>query len=101
LVVLEVQSKLEKTVRLDEARWKHVLEHPEMANQLDKLNETLIDPDEVRRSMYDASVWLFHKLYTKTSVTTKYFLIVVKVSKKEGFIVTAFYADRMKRSKAI
>jgi len=55
LVVLEVLSKLEKTVRLDEARWKHILEHPEVANQLDKLKETLINPDEVRRSTYDAS----------------------------------------------
>jgi len=101
LVVFEVLSKLEKTVRLDEDRWKHILEHPEMANQLDKLKETLINPDEVRRSTYDTSVWLFHKLYTNTPITTKYLLVAIKVLNEEGFIVTAFFTDKMKRGKAI
>jgi hypothetical protein len=51
LILLEVRSKLDKVVRLDEKRWKHVLGHPEMVNQRSKMKETLVDPDEVRESV--------------------------------------------------
>lgn len=95
--MLEVRSKLEKVIRLDDYRWKHMLAHPEMENQLSKVEETLVDPDEVRESVRSSSVWLFYKLYTKTSVSRKYLLVAVQVLDGEGFIVTAFFTDKVKR----
>jgi len=97
LVVLEVRSKLGKVVRLDEERWKHVLEHPEMENQRVKIEETLVDPDEVRESVYTSSIRLFYKLYTNSPVSEKYLLVAVEVLDGEGFIVTAFFTDKMKK----
>lgn len=97
MVVFRVLSKLGKVVSLDEDRWRHVLEHPEMQNQLDRIKETVANPDEVRESTHDPSVLLFYKLYTETPVTEKYLLAVVKVLKREGFIVTAFFTDRVKK----
>ncbi len=94
-------SKLGKMVRLDEDRWKHVQEHPEMVNELDKLRETLAEPDEIRTSVYDASVWLFYKLYKRTPVTQKYSLVVVRMLNEEGFIVTAFFTDTVKKGDRI
>ena len=70
MAVLEVTSKLGKILRLDEERRKHVREHPEMENQMDRLRATILDPDEVRKSDYDDSVWLFYKFY-------KYLLVEV------------------------
>jgi hypothetical protein len=101
LVMLEVRSKLEKVIRLDDYRWKHVLTHPEMENQLSKVEETLVDPDEVRESVRNSSVWLFYKLYTKTPTSRKYLLVAAQVLDGEGFIVTAFFTDKVKRGDLI
>jgi len=65
MVVFRVLSKLGKVVSLDEDRWRHVLEHLEMQNQLDRIKETVANPDEVRESTHDPSVLLFYKLYKK------------------------------------
>jgi len=97
LVVFEVRSKLGKIIRLDEDRWRHVLEHPEMENQRFRVEETLVDPDEVRESMRSSSIWLFYKLYTKSPVSEKYLLVAVEVLDGEGFIVTAFFTDKVKK----
>ena len=39
VVVFQVISKMGKVVSLDEDRWRHVLEHPEMENQLDRIKK--------------------------------------------------------------
>ena len=97
LVVFQVRSKLGKMVRLDDERWKHILEHPEMENQSFKIKETLADPDEVRKSVHVSSIWLFYKFYISTPVTRKYLLVIVKILNEEGFIVTAFFTDSVKK----
>jgi hypothetical protein len=95
--MLKVRSKLEKVIRLDEDRWRHVLGHPEMENQRSRVKETLVDPDEVRESVRSSSIWLFYKLYTETPVSKKYLLVAVQVLNGEGFIVTAFFTDKVKK----
>jgi len=97
LVVLEVRSKLGKVIRLDEDRWQHVVEHPEMEKQISKIEETLVDPDEVRESVRMSSMWLFYKFYPNSPVSEKYLLVAVKVLDEEGFIVTAFFTDKVKK----
>ena len=78
-----------------------MLSHPEMKNQQVRIKETLLDPDEVRASIQSNDILLFYKLYPKTPVTTKYILVVAKVSNEEGFIVTAFYTDKIKKGDII
>ncbi|MGC8896310.1 MAG: hypothetical protein ACP5LB_06075 [Candidatus Bathyarchaeia archaeon] len=58
----------------------------------------VVNPDEVRTSVHDASALLFYKLYKKTPVTEKYLTVVIKPLNREGFIVTAFFTDRVKKS---
>jgi hypothetical protein len=101
LVMLKVRSKLEKVIRLDEDRWRHVLGHPEMENQRSRVKETLVDPDEVRESVRSSSIWLFYKLYTETPVSKKYLLVAVQVLNGEGFIVTTFFTDKVKKGDLI
>ena len=40
---------------------------------------------------------MFYRLYVNTPVTKKFLLAVVKILNEEGFIVTAFFTDRVKR----
>ena len=60
-----------------------------------------MDPDEVRRSIRAAEVWLFYKLYAKTPVTQKFMLVAVQILNGEGFIVTAFFTDKIKKGDLI
>lgn len=97
MIVFKVPSKLKKTIRLDAERWNHVLKHPEMKNQINRIKETLTSPDSVRESIHETSTWLFYKLYTGTPVTKKYLLVITKILNEEGFIVTAFFTDKVKK----
>lgn len=97
MVVFKVLSKIGKVISLDEDRWRHVLEHPEMENQLDRTKKTVVNPDEIRQSVHDPSILLFYKLHEETPVTEKYLLAVIKILNREGFIVTAFFTDRVKK----
>lgn len=101
MVVFKVLSKIGKVVSLDEVRWRHVLEHPEMKNQLDRIKETAVNPDEVRASVHGSSVLLFYKFYEETPVTEKYLIVVIKSLNREGFIVTAFFTDRVKKGDSV
>ncbi|MBI4171107.1 MAG: hypothetical protein HY514_05385 [Candidatus Aenigmarchaeota archaeon] len=40
---------------------------------------------------------MFYKLYDKTPVTRKYLLVAVKVLDKEGFVITAFFTEKIKK----
>ncbi len=95
------KAKLDKTILLDEKRIEHIFEHPEMKSQLSKIKETLENPDEIRESLCVKSVWLFYKFYLKTPVTNKYMLVVTKILNKDGFVITAFFTDKIKKDEII
>jgi hypothetical protein len=96
-MIFELTTKLNKKVILDKKRWNHILEHPEMKNQLRRIKETLVKPDEIRESLYDRFTWLYYKLYQKTPVAKKYMLVVVKFINEEGFLLQPFILTELKK----
>lgn len=59
----------ERQIRLSEERKKHIEEnHPEMQIQMEKIVETLNNPQIIKESSTDTSVELFYRFYTGTSV---------------------------------
>ena len=58
---------------------------------------TLMKSESIR----SAKVYLFYKLYAETPVTQKFMLVVVEVLNGEGFIVTAFFTDKIKKGDLI
>jgi hypothetical protein len=87
----KLQDRFGRIVRLTEERTAHILEHPELVGQLDKLGEVLQEPDVIVRSLRDAEVHLYHKHYSATPVTEKYLLVAVKVTTDDAFALTAFF----------
>lgn len=91
-----------QSIRLDEERRFHLeTEHPEMTGQLDRIAETLANPDKVIRSRTDATVELFYRHYQSTPVTSKYLCTVVKVLSDDHFIITTYFTDAMKRGEVL
>jgi len=56
----------ENEVRLTQERLAHLSEHPEMKDQEDKVDETLLQPDVITQSRSGETVRLFHRCYSDT-----------------------------------
>jgi hypothetical protein len=86
-----------ESVSLTDERKAHLLEHPEMRRQEDKLSETLLQPEVVIQSQSDDTVRLFHRSYANLTIGEKYLCIVVKYTEGSAFIITAYFTDKVKR----
>ena len=97
-IYFEVTSKLDKRVYVTKSRWSLIIKtkHLEIEGKEKEVKETLTEPEEIRQSKSDASVHLYYKHYGKLSLS-----VVVKHKNGEGFIITAYYTDRIKEGKQI
>ena len=68
------------------------MKHPPMRGRLADVERTLADPDQVRRSVNDADVLLFHR-----HVRPRWVCAVVKLSADVVYLITAYPADRIKQ----
>jgi hypothetical protein len=96
-IVFRLKDVLKKDLRLTEERHAHILERPEIRNQEDRIKATLRAPDIVKVSNHVEDVLLYYKLYERTPVTRKYLVVIVRVLDGDGFIITAFYTDKIKK----
>lgn len=90
-----------RTIRLTDERLAHILGHPEMQGQEQRIAETLLMPDSVILSHHDSTVHLYHKLFAETPVTCKYLVVVVKYLEQDAFVITAFFTDKEKKGARI
>lgn len=85
-----------RNIRLTDNRWEHIITRTELVDQKEKIKETLLNPDKIKKSRHDLDVLLYYRLYEKTPVTKKYLMVAVKVENGEGLILTAFFTDKIK-----
>ncbi|MHB8629997.1 MAG: hypothetical protein ACYDBJ_28580 [Aggregatilineales bacterium] len=90
-----------RPIRLTQERWQHILEHPEMTEQRERIIETLVSPDIIIATEADPDVHTYHRLYPQTLVTRKYLIVAIKVLADDAFILTAFFSRRLKKGKII
>jgi hypothetical protein len=86
-----------RSIRLSNERWQHILGHPEITGQQERIGETLSAPDIVIATPQDDSVHVYHRLYDKTPVTRKYLVVAVKYLEKDAFVLTAYFTSRVRR----
>ncbi len=93
-IYFEVESVLGKRIRTTKEHWKLISEvkHPIIKDYEKEVKETLINPDEIRQSKKDTSVYLYYKRLPKYFVC-----VLVKHLNSEGFIITAYLADKIKK----
>lgn len=90
-----------RQVRLTEERWQHILSHPEMTGQREKIVETLSAPEVVMATPKDTDVHIYHRLYETTPVTRKYVAVAVKYLSADAFILTAYFTSRVRKGTLI
>jgi hypothetical protein len=72
-----------------------------MSGHIDKIQQTLLEPDRIIRSRTDPLVELFYRLYEVTPVSEKYLCVAVKVLPGDVFIITAYFTDTIKRGEIL
>ncbi|MCW7075580.1 MAG: PBECR2 nuclease fold domain-containing protein [Candidatus Methanospirare jalkutatii] len=91
-----------RQIRLTDERREHIeVDHPEMSGQIDRIRETLLNPDVIVRPRTDSEVELFYRYYDTIPVTEKYLCVVVKVLTDDIFIITAYFTDKIKRGETL
>ena len=98
---LELMDVWGNSVSLTEERRAHLLEHPEMQGQEDKLAEALLEPDAVVQSQTDNTARLFHRLYRQLAIGDKYLCVVVKYVEGDIFVITAYFTDKVKQGEVL
>lgn len=94
----EFQDIHGRMIRLTEERRSHLeTDHPEMRNQINRIAETLLNPDRILRSRTDSQVELFYRWYPISPVTSKFLCVAAKVLPQDPFILTAYHTDTVKQ----
>jgi hypothetical protein len=88
---------LGRDVRLTAERRKHILEHPEMQEWVEKIPDVLARPDRVVRSRFDPESELFYVWKTRTRVGPKYLCVVVVAKPHDAFVLTCYLTDTVKK----
>jgi hypothetical protein len=88
--MIVIYSRNQVPIRLTQKRWEHILRrHPEMANQKDRVLETLSDPDLIQQG--DLGTLLAIRLYAQSPLTRKHLVVVYKeLNGTDGFVLTAY-----------
>ena len=88
-------------IRLTHERREHILDHPEMAEQFERIFETIKTPETIIATTADETVHVYHRYYETTPVTSKFLLVVVKLLADDAFILTAFFSRQEKKGSVI
>ena len=85
------------SIRLTEERWFHIVEtHDEMAGRYDEVLSAIEEPDYIIQGYRDAIVAL------KTIGKNKFMAVIYKeISKKDGFVITAFLTSKVRIEKEV
>lgn len=100
-ILIAVETPLGFTVTVTKLRWELIVnqKHPALAGQEELIRNTLENPDEIRRSKSDISVYLFYRL-----IKTKRWACAVVRNQSAGessFLITAYPTDAIKEGDVI
>ena len=98
-LLFDVLTPLGFHVRISRSYWEIIIrvKHPVMAGHENEVKSALQNPEEIRRSKADPSVYLFYKIQRKD----RWVCAVSKKLNNEGFLVTAYPTDVIKAGEKI
>jgi hypothetical protein len=100
-ILWEAMSYNGKRIRLTESQKRHIaFFHPEALVDENKLKGTINSPDMVTEGG-GPKVRVLYKLYASTPASEKHLAVVVKEFNQEGFIVTSYFTDRVRRLRVL
>ena len=97
-LLFEVKTPVGFVVRCTRVYWDFIVKykHPVLAGHEEDIRLVLADPDEVRRSRQDPSVFLFYR-----GARPRWLCAVARCENESGFLITAYPADTIKAGERI
>lgn len=94
----EVSSKLNKLIRITKSHWDLItlVKHPIIRDKESLVKECLQNPEVVRLSQDDKSIYLYYRQWEKY-----YVCVVAKHLNGEGYIITIYITDKIKEGEEI
>lgn len=91
---LRVDCMLTKRPADPTERWQHITQrHPEMAEQRERVLETVAEPELIHQGDYGELLAI--RFYPETPLTSKYLVVVYReVNHNDGSILTAYFTSR-------
>ena len=88
-IIFEVQDTSGRKIYLPERTWSHITKkHPYISSYVEKMKETVKNPDKITFLSLDKEVRYCYKYYKKFK---KYVLVIVKYLNGKGHIITAHF----------
>lgn len=95
-MLFEIIDKTKRKIRLTEKQWSHISSpislHAYMANNLEKIKETLINPNKIVNSANDNLKVSYYRYYKENK---KYLKVVVKYLNGNGFVITSYFVKNI------
>lgn len=97
-IFFQVKTPLGISIRTTKEYWNYLvgIKHRVMEGKEDIVKDTLSQPNEIRRSKIDEDVFLYYK-----KRNNKLYCAVARHVKKEGFLITAYVADKIKEGEVV
>lgn len=98
-LLFRASSPLSYTVILKRDRWRQIIrfKHPALAGHEDLVQQCIREPEVIRESAKDASVHLYY-----IDAASRYLCVVVApAAEQEYFVVTAYFADEIKKGREL
>ena len=91
-VLYTITSVFGNSIRITATQWAHITEsHDYMSGNMDKILETLAEPERVIAGQNGESLAL--RDYTSTNITHKTAVAVYR-DEEDGFLITAFFTSK-------
>ena len=97
-LIFEIATPLGFIVRCTRAYWEFIVtqKHPALSGKEQDIAQVLTDPDEVRRSRLDRSVYLFYR-----GSGPRWLCAVARREDGSGFLITAYPTDAVKAGESV
>jgi len=100
-VLFEVKSYDGRRIRLTEVQWLHIVFfHPEVEGEQNRIKSVLKKPEVVVEGA-TSDTKVCYRMFRVTPVSRKYLAVVIKVLDGEGFIMTSYFTERIRRGKVL
>jgi len=93
--IFEVKDKTGRIISLYKKEWNHIVwYHADVANTIELIRETIMDPLCINPDLDNENVWTYHRRYKEKE---EYLVVVVKYLNGKGFIITSFWSKNLKQ----
>lgn len=94
--IFEITDNTNRKIHLSNERWKHIRKkHPEVG-EIEKIKETIQNPDKTTSYGLDETIHYYYKFYKHKKPFQRYLLVIVKYLNNHGYVISSYFETYIK-----